>query len=414
MKEMRSSHTEPLHLFEGYGVELEYMIVDRAEYKVQSLADQILAEAAGQIVREIECGPLAWSNELVLHVIELKTNGPVKTLDHGDRLFQEDVGRINRMLASHGCRLMPSAMHPFMVPDAETKLWPHQDGEIYRALHQVFGCQGHGWKNLQSVHLNLPFYDDEEFVRLHAAIRMVLPLIPALAAASPFVDGQTTAVLDNRLLAYQAHCDRLPLAIGPVIPEPVESIDAYQEVILQPIYRALEPLDPEGTLAYEWVNARGAIARFERNTIEIRLIDMQECPRADLVIVAAVASVVRVLTERARTDWERFNAISSPCLRAILQQTIRDGEKAVIQEKDYLECLGIPEPSIVANDLWCSLLAKGEAIPKHLQKSLNILYKQGTLATRMKKRVGSPSRENLKRLCQCLCDCLEQGQMLQP
>ena len=72
-------------------------------------------------------------------------------------------------------------------------------------------------ENLQSAHLNLPFYDDAEFVKLHAAIRLILPLIPAIAASSPFMDGADNNILDNRLMVYQQHCRRFPQAMGPVI-----------------------------------------------------------------------------------------------------------------------------------------------------------------------------------------------------
>ena len=33
----------PLHLFEGYGLELEYMIVDRETFEVRPIADWLLA-----------------------------------------------------------------------------------------------------------------------------------------------------------------------------------------------------------------------------------------------------------------------------------------------------------------------------------------------------------------------------------
>ena len=39
------------------------------------------------------------------------------------------------------------------------------------------------------MHVNLPFADDAQFARLHAAIRLVLPLLPALAASSPIAEG---------------------------------------------------------------------------------------------------------------------------------------------------------------------------------------------------------------------------------
>ena len=67
---------------------------------------------------------IAWSNELVLHVIELKTNGPAPSLDPLPELFQSDVRRINSILRSRDARLMPTAMHPWMDPATETRLWP--------------------------------------------------------------------------------------------------------------------------------------------------------------------------------------------------------------------------------------------------------------------------------------------------
>ena len=36
--------SEPLHLFAGYGVELEYAIVDRDDLRVRPICDLLLAE----------------------------------------------------------------------------------------------------------------------------------------------------------------------------------------------------------------------------------------------------------------------------------------------------------------------------------------------------------------------------------
>ena len=83
-----------------------------------------------------------------------------------------------------GCTLLPGGVHPWMDPSKETRLWPHEYNEVYRSFDRIFGCAGHGWSNLQSTHLNLPFADDDEFGRLHAAIRAILPLLPALNTVS--------------------------------------------------------------------------------------------------------------------------------------------------------------------------------------------------------------------------------------
>ena len=76
-----------------------------------------------------------------------------------------------------------------MNPLTETVIWPHDNNEIYSLYDKIFDCRGHGWSNLQSVHINLPFKDELEFRKLHSAIRLLLPIIPALSASSPFADG---------------------------------------------------------------------------------------------------------------------------------------------------------------------------------------------------------------------------------
>lgn len=64
---------EPLGLFAGYGVEIETMIVDADTGAVRPLADVLLHDGE-TIVNEIERDPISWSNELVAHVVELKTS----------------------------------------------------------------------------------------------------------------------------------------------------------------------------------------------------------------------------------------------------------------------------------------------------------------------------------------------------
>jgi glutamate---cysteine ligase / carboxylate-amine ligase len=152
-------------------------------------------------------------------------------------------------------------MHPWMDPRRETRLWPHGNRAIYKTFDRLFDCRGHGWSNLQSTHLNLPFRGDEEFRRLHTAIRLLLPLLPALAASSPFVEGRAAPMLDMRLEVYRHNCARVPSIAGRIVPEWVPTPACYEERILARIQRDLEPLDPERRLHAEWVNARGAIAR---------------------------------------------------------------------------------------------------------------------------------------------------------
>lgn len=404
-----------LHLFEGYGVELEYMIVDRQTLNIKSVADKVLEAVGGPWSREVDCGTLAWSNELVLHVVELKTNGPAKSLNGLHVPFERDIRRINDILSPLDACLLPSAMHPWIKPDDEAALWQNEDVEIYTALDRIFGCQGHGWKNLQSAHLNLPFYNEAEFVRLHSAIRLILPLIPAIAAASPYMDGGCgSGVLDNRLIVYQNHCHRFPQAMGPVIPEPVNSIEQYHTDILEPIYKALKPHDPEEILAYEWINARGAITRFDRQTIEIRLIDVQECPVADIAIVQLITGAIRWLIEHRESVLHQGNHFSSERLKAILQLTIQDAQDACIADEEYLRLMGLQKSSAAAREIWDHLFQQVERFTDSQEQAMRNILEHGTLAWRMKKIAQSHEQDGLLPLYQSLSECLAQGKMLLP
>lgn len=402
-----------LHLFEGFGVELEYMIVDRESLNVRSLADELLQAVAGEITNEVERGALAWSNELVMHVVELKTNGPAPSLSGLADLFQKDVQVINGLLEPWGACLMPSAAHPWMDPHVETRLWPHDDATIYNAFNRIFDCRGHGWSNLQSVHLNLPFADDDEFVRLHAAIRLVLPLVPGLAASSPFLDGRATGLLDSRLEAYRKNCARISSVTGHVIPEPVQSIPDYHERILQRIYDDLAPHDPAGVLRYEWANARGAIARFDRQTIEIRVVDIQECPLADLAVAQAITCAIRGFANAGKGLRRKIDALASDRLMESLLRTIRDGENAVIEDADYLECLEMSGPTL-AGEIWAALVARFGGLSGPEADAFGQIVNHGTLATRIRRATGPVSPARLQATYRALCQCLEHGHMLIP
>jgi gamma-glutamyl:cysteine ligase YbdK (ATP-grasp superfamily) len=401
-----------LGLFAGYGVELEYMLVDAESLSVLPVADRVLRAVAGETVSEAEVGELCWSNELVLHVIELKTNGPAASLAGLAPVFQEHLRRINGLLAPLGGRLMPSAMHPWMDPFCETRLWPHDDGAIYANYDRIFGCLGHGWANLQSGHLNLPFAGDEEFARLHAAVRLLLPILPALAASSPVMDGKLTGRLDSRLEVYRLNQQRVPSVTGRVIPEPVFSRADYEEKILWTIYRDIAPHDPEGILQYEWLNSRGAIARFDRDTIEIRLLDVQECPAADLAIAALIVAVLKALTaERWGSLAEQQGWEVAP-LEAILLAAIRDGDEARIDHRRYLAAFGFAGERASAGELWRSLAQRLLPPAEEFRGPLAVILEQGPLARRLLRALGeAPSPGRIRDVYGELCACLEQGRL---
>lgn len=401
-----------LGLFEGFGIELEYMIVDAETFDVRPIADRALVED-GAIVSELERGAIAWSNELVSHVIELKTNGPAPTLDGLDALFQQSLVDLSAILEPHGARLLPTAMHPWMRPLEDTVLWPHDYSDVYEAFDRIFGCKGHGWSNLQSMHVNLPYRGDDELRRLHDAIRVVLPLLPALAASSPFVEGAATDLLDNRLEHYRHNCRRLPAVTGHVVPEQVNGEADYRRKVLGAIAEAIAPHDPDGILDPEWVNARGAIVRFVRDSIEIRVIDVQEHPAADLAIAGLVVATLRALIDGRFDDPGELASLPETTLERILLSAIRDADEAVVDEPALLRCFGLPERAHSMADIWRHLAAETLDDARRSTPALATILDRGPLARRMRRAVGDEPGA-LRALARELADCLHAGRPFLP
>jgi gamma-glutamyl:cysteine ligase YbdK (ATP-grasp superfamily) len=407
-----------LHAFEGCGIELEYMIVDRDTLDIRPIADELLRAPDGSWATDRERGAFGWSNELAAHLVEVKSNDPRQPMPSLPGGFAGEVAEINRSLSHKDALLLPGAIHPWMDPKTETRLWPHEYAEIYQSYDRIFGCRRHGWANLQSMHVNLPFSGDEEFARLHAVIRLLLPILPALAASSPIAEGEPTGWLDYRLKCYRTNSERIPSMTGLVIPEPVSSEAEYRERILEPMYRAIAPFDPEGVLQDEWLNSRGAIARFDRSAIEIRVIDTQECPRADIAIASAAVAVLKAWYEGDTAERELEDPLDTQRLATLLRSCSRGAGTATLSDADYLRRVGLPVEHCTARELWQHLLDHavfGREEQEQWREPLELILETGTLARRIVTAVGADySRDSLREVYRRLARCLARGELFHP
>ncbi|HKI86129.1 MAG TPA: glutamate--cysteine ligase, partial [Thermoanaerobaculia bacterium] len=192
----------------------------------------------------------------------------------------------------------------------------------------------------------------------------------------------------------------------------VFSRSEYEEKILEPMYRDIEAYDPEGILRHEWLNARGAIARFERNTIEIRLLDMQECPQSDLAVAAAVMAVLEALTQERWSDLESQMAWPTERLADTLLSVIATAERTAITDREFLNAFGwTGSDTPYAGDLWRHLVE--ELMPvesvRHgvWREPLDLILDRGTLAHRILDALGQHfTAEALHRTYAELCRCL--------
>lgn len=403
------------HLFEVYGIELEYMVVQKKSLSVAPVVDQLLMAKAGKLVSDVDNGEIEWSNELVAHVVELKTNGPTAKLEGLADVFHRNILEVQEHLEPIECKLLPTASHPFMDPKTEMQLWKHSYSKVYALYNRIFNCHGHGWANVQSMHLNLPFYNDDEFEKLHAAIRLILPIIPGLCASSPIFDGKKTGFLDSRLEVYKNNQKEIPQMTGKVIPERVFTKKDYYEVIFEPINEAIRPHDYEHILDHHFLNSRGAIARFDRNAIEIRLIDIQECPKADIAIAALIIEVLKAWVQGEWISLEKQKTFDEDKLLSILNKGIKFGEQALVENLDYLSIFGCSEATSMG-DLWQIAFDEvSQSIPVEYIETLKFILKEGTLSTRILKALGNdPTQETISSLYEKLAICLEENALFVP
>ncbi|MBZ0326018.1 MAG: glutamate--cysteine ligase [Altibacter sp.] len=402
-------------LFEVFGIELEYMVVDAANLKVSPIVDKLLTAKNGSLTSDVDNGAIEWSNELVAHVVELKTNGPAADLDSLAEAFHENILEMNALLETFGATLLPTASHPLMDPTTEMQLWKHSYSKIYALYNRIFDCKGHGWSNVQSMHINLPFGNDSEFEKLHAAIRVLLPIIPGLSASSPIFEGKNTGFKDARMEVYKTNQKEIPVMAGKVIPEQVFSKSDYYKTIFEPINSAIAPHDTENILDHHFLNSRGAIARFDRNAIEIRVIDIQECPKADIAIAVLVIEVLKYFVAEKSVSLAKQKSWHEDDLFDLLNAVIKTGEETVIYNQKYLSLFGIDTTSSV-QQIWETLYARvKDGISEDYQDALAIILKEGTLSTRILKALdGDYSQSAIQNVYRRLGHCLSTNTLFKP
>lgn len=404
-----------LHLFQAYGIELEYMIVDRETLAVKPITDALLKHELGTYGSDFENGRVTWSNELVLHVVELKCTRPESDLAGFEKEVVKNIHRVNKILAQWNAMLLPSAAHPFMNPHTETKLWPHDNNEVYAIYNKIFDCKGHGWSNLQSTHLNLPFANDDEFGRLHAAIRVLLPLLPALCASSPILDGKISGFCDTRLTFYKTNQAKIPSITGSIVPEPVYTEKEHAEIILKKIENDIAPFNEGDVLDPVWVNSRGAMSRFDRGSIEIRIMDIQECPAADLAIVTLVTETLKALVRGEFASLEEQKKVNTDLLANLLDGTIRHGQRFMVSDPTFLSLWGVSE-KLPAKSLWEMIRGKLTAAElKNRAEALDVIFSRGTLSDRIVEAVAKrPPANAMKDVYRQLSTCLAENKLFLP
>ncbi len=276
------------------GPEHEYSLVGE-DLHVLPISDKIIKDYCGKIINFIELTKFSFGKEMQLHVMEIKANQPFKTPTEFEETMQNAVITLNQIVQKHGAMLLGTGMHPqFNLQD--TAVWPHYHKKIYREYGKIFNLNQHGWLNIQSFHLNLPYQKEVDAIQTHNQLANLCAYLPAIAASSPIFENKMGPDVDNRLHFYKVNQKEVPSVTGDVIPEYVTSLSQYKQDVIGRYSRDLADKGADKTLLNrEWVNSRGVIFRFDRCAVELRVMDEQECVKADVALACFVRAALRGL-----------------------------------------------------------------------------------------------------------------------
>jgi gamma-glutamyl:cysteine ligase YbdK (ATP-grasp superfamily) len=264
--------------------------------KALPIVDKIIKDFFGRVVNFVEQYRFTFGKELQLHVMEIKPNKPFRSPENFEETMHGAVLTLLDFLESkYKAYLLGTGMHPLLKLE-ETGVWPHRHRQIYQAYSKIFNLNQHGWLNIQSFQLNIPYFNEEKAILIHNLLANICAYLPAISSSSPIYEGRLGEHVDNRLHFYMLNQKEVPSIVGNVIPEYVFSFGQYRKEIIEKYSFDLAKAGAhECLLNKEWINSRGVVLRFDRKAVEIRVMDEQECIKSDVALSCFIRALLRGL-----------------------------------------------------------------------------------------------------------------------
>jgi glutamate---cysteine ligase / carboxylate-amine ligase len=225
-------------------------------------------------------------------------------------------------------------------------------------------------------------------------------------------DGVLQPDVDARLAWIIRHQARIPESCGQIVPETVRSLRAYREEVLQPMFRALDGMEDAGAIRHDFFNARGAVFKFSRRAMEVRVLDTQECVRMDVAVAVFTRAVLRRLTSRIKRG--RPGAPPHALLVADFHACVAQGSQARVWAP-HLEAPRAADGTASARDVLRGLLRDAAAAVRpgeepYFELAARVV-EAGSLGERIRAALAPVPDGELtlaaRRLYGELADCLE-------
>ena len=258
------------------GVEEEFSILDPHTLELVPRFEEL--RDAAQTERLLAEGI---TGELISSEIEIISGVGV---DLADALARQRERRklLFALAGAHGVALGATGTHPW----ADYREQPIIDTEHYRRVEE--GLKYVAWRNNTfSLHVHLGVRGIDRAVRVCDRLRPVLPLLLAMSANSPYLDGLDTGLHSARTQSFTKSFPRCG------VPDPFGGWRAYREYIefLRDTHSIVE-------FTQVWWSVR---PHFSFGTVEVRICDAQataqESEALAAMIVACIAQATRDLDE---------------------------------------------------------------------------------------------------------------------
>jgi glutamate---cysteine ligase / carboxylate-amine ligase len=258
------------------GIEEEFSILDPETLELAPRFEQLRDAAQGdEVLRESITG------ELISSEIEI-ISGIGDDLHDALARQRERRRRLFALVAASGATLGATGTHPW----ADYRAQPIIDTEHYRRVER--GLKYVAWRNNTfSLHVHVGMRDIDRAVRVCDRLRPVLPLLLAISANSPYLDGRDSGLHSARTQSFTKSFPRCG------IPDPFGGWRAYREYI-EFLLRTRSIVE----FTQVWWSVR---PHFSFGTVEVRICDAQssalESDALAGLMVACIAQAARDLDE---------------------------------------------------------------------------------------------------------------------
>ncbi len=256
------------------GIEEEFFLVDPESRDLLADPDVRIFEAC-----ETDGGPHKFVREFLRTQIESNSRVCESVADVRTALL-ETRSTVIRAAETHGAAVMAASTHPF----ADWKEQAPTPRERYERFVVTFQDSVRRFL-ISGMHIHASFGDPDSRIRVMTAVRRYLPILHALSASSPFVEGRETGFKSFRL-NLMTNLPRTGL------PGPLGSRAEFDRLVAD-----YQRMDFIGDASELWWDIRPS-GKFP--TVEMRIGDV--CTRIDdaMCVVALYASLIRYLLRQDR------------------------------------------------------------------------------------------------------------------